>query len=312
VACVHNTLPLLSPSIYAPLRKAGVKIIQAIQNFRLLCPAGTLYRDGAPCTLCVDDGLKHAVTYRCWTGSQMATLGLTRMLERHRRTQTWSRMIDLYVASNHLQRDLLVQKNIVPAEKIVVHPNFAYADVAPKPDGAPAGDGFIFVGRLTPEKGIRALLKAAQSLKEVKFTIAGDGPLRGEVEQACATLSNVQYAGHLPRNEVLAKVGAARALIFPSEWQEGSPFTVIEAMAAGAPVIASRIAGVADLVKDGETGLQFEPGNADKLVACVRQIQEDMELARRLGRAARERYEMELSPDAGYRRMKENFERVSV
>src|SRR4029079_5505380 len=77
VALVHNTLPLLSPSVYAPLRKAGVKIIQALQNFRLLCPAGTLYRDGAPCTLCVDDSLKHAVTHRCWTGSQMATLGLT-------------------------------------------------------------------------------------------------------------------------------------------------------------------------------------------------------------------------------------------
>jgi glycosyltransferase involved in cell wall biosynthesis len=312
VALVHNTLPLLSPSVYAPLRKAGVKIIQALQNFRLLCPAGTLYRDGTPCTLCVDDNLKHAVTYRCWTGSQMATLGLTRMLDRHRRMETWSRMIDLFVAANPLQRDLLVQKKLVPPEKIVVQPNFVHAEISAKASDATAGNGFIFVGRLTPEKGIRTLLNAAQSLPGIALSIAGDGPLRGEVEQACAQLSNCRYLGQLARADVLAKVGAARALVFPSEWQEGSPFTVIEAMAAGCAVIASRIAGVAELVKEGETGLQFNAGKPDELAACVRQLEENAELARKLGRSGRERYERELSPEAGYRRMKENFEKLGI
>jgi glycosyltransferase involved in cell wall biosynthesis len=220
-------------------------------------------------------------------------------------------MVDLYVASNALQRDLLTQKNIIPAEKIVVQPNFVHAEFAPKPADAPAGKGFIFAGRLTPEKGIRTLLKAAQSLK-APLTIAGDGPLKNEVEQACSQMPHCRYVGQLPRNELLVKVAAARALIFPSEWQEGSPFTVIEAMAAGTPVIASRVAGVADLVKDGETGLQFEAGKPEALAACVQRLQDDPELARKLGHAARERYEKELSPEAGYRRMVENFGKLGL
>ena len=126
VAHIHNTLPLLSPSVYSPLNAAGVKVIQYLHNYRLACAAGTLYRDGQPCTLCVDGSLKHAVQYRCWNDSRMASLGFTRMLERHRRKRTWHTRVDLFVALNTYMRDLLVQKHLVPEGKIVVQPNFSY------------------------------------------------------------------------------------------------------------------------------------------------------------------------------------------
>jgi glycosyltransferase involved in cell wall biosynthesis len=303
VAFVHNTLPLLSPAIYAPLGKLGVKVVQFLHNYRLVCAAGTLYRDGAPCTLCVDGDLSHAVKYRCWTGSKFASLAYTRMIQRHRRLRTWHTKVDLFVALNSHMRDLLASKGVVPEDKIVVQPNFLYVDDgdAAQPETQP----FVFAARLVPEKGVATLLKAHAVAPEIPLTIIGEGPLGRDPVQP-------PFAGYLPHEETLRQIRGARALVFPSEWPEGCPSTIIEAMALGKPVIASRVPGAAELVEDGVAGLLFEPGDAQALAACMRRLHEDAELARRLGQAGRARYEQRHSPDAGYARMVEVYRRVGI
>jgi len=304
VAFVHNTLPLLSPSIYTPLAKAGVKVVQFLHNYRLLCAAGTLYREGAPCRLCVDDSIKHAVKHRCWTNSTFASLAFTRMLQRHRRLRTWHTRVDLFVALNTYMRDLLVGSGAVPAEKIVVHPNFLYVDaVGGDPHGA--GEGFVFAARLVPEKGVATLLRAHELAPDARLDIIGDGPLLPQPVHA-------PFAGHLAHDEALRRIAAARALVFPSEWPEGCPSTIIEAMALGKPVLASRVPGAVELVQDGVTGLLFEPGDAQALAACMRKLQEDAGLAARMGQAGRERYAQEHSPEAGYRRFQAVYTRLGV
>ena len=297
VALVHNTLPLFSPSIYAPLNRAGVKVVQFLHNYRLVCAAGTLYRDGAKCTLCADDGPKHAVKYRCWTGSTFASLAFTRMLQRHRRLRTWHTKVDLFVALNSFMRDLLVQRGVVPENKVVVQPNFLYVAGAGAATTS-AGEGFVFAARLVPEKGVPTLLKAAELAGPVALQVIGDGPLLPRALHA-------PFVGHQSHDEVLKRLAAARALIFPSEWPEGCPSTIIEAMALGKPVIASRVPGATELVEDGVNGLLFEPGDAQALAACMKRLHEDAGLAMRLGRAGRERYEQRHSPEAGYRRFEE-------
>jgi glycosyltransferase involved in cell wall biosynthesis len=307
VALVHNTLPLLSPSIYAPLKRRGVKVIQWLHNFRLVCAAGTLYRAGRSCTLCVDDGLKHAVNHRCWNESTFASLGVTRMLERHRRAKTWHTQVDLFVALNSYQREMLLKANVVPESKIIVQPNFLLQ--APAPAAAsPVGEGFVYAGRLTPEKGIATLLKAHAQLATPapRLTILGDGPLRGTL----VGNEHVEFLGHRPKEEVLERLRTARAVVVPSEWHEGFPLSIIEAMAMGRPVIASRMAGPLEIVQDGITGLLFEAGNAEELAKCLRRLHSDKQLAENLGRAGQERFKTEYTADAGYRRLLENFARV--
>jgi glycosyltransferase involved in cell wall biosynthesis len=306
VAHVHNTLPLLSPSIYAPLQRAGVKVLQYLHNYRLVCPAGTLYRDGKHCQLCVDGSLKSAVDYRCWGGSRMASLAVTRMLNRHRRARTWHSQVDLFVALNSYMRDVLVKKDVVPADKIVVQPNFTDVPGAPPIEG----EGFVFSGRLSPEKGITTLLSAASSHEAFRVKVMGDWPLQHTPR--VVNSPQVSFLGQLPRPEVLGHVASARALIFPSEWQEPFGLSIIEAMALSKPVIASRVAGPKDIVEDGRTGLLFEPGNARELSACMRRLHENPELAVELGTAGRERFEREYSPEAGYRRMVENYKRIRI
>jgi len=307
VAHIHNTLPLLSPAIYSPLKNAGVKVIQYLHNYRLACPAGTLFRDGQPCSLCVDGGLKHAVKHRCWTGSTFATLGLTRMLDRHRRAQTWHKKVDLFVALNGYMRELLVTKGIVPADRIVVQPNYVAAG---EPCGT-SGEDFVFLGRLTPEKGVRTLLQARQKVPDASVRIIGGGPMLDELRQEFPEQAGA-LLGQLPREEALAQLSRARALIFPSLWPEGCPSTILEAFALGKPVIASRVAGAVELVDDGVNGLLFEPGNAEALAACMRKLRENPELASAMGSAARAKYEKTFSPEAGYARMLENYTRLGL
>jgi glycosyltransferase involved in cell wall biosynthesis len=304
VAHVHNTLPLLSPSIYAPLAQGGVKVIQFLHNYRLICAAGTLYRDGSPCALCVDGGPKYAVKYNCWAGSKFASLGFTRMLRRHRRLRTWHTKVDLFVALNSFMRDLLVKHDIVPAGKIVVQPNFLEVE---RPQAAPGGvgEGFVFAARLVAEKGVATLLGAHELFREPRLEIIGDGPL-------LPPTPGPPFAGRLPREEVLKRLEAARALIFPSEWPEGCPSTILEAMALGKAVIASRVPGAAELVEDGVTGLLFEPGDAAALAAQMKKLHEDSALAARLGGAGREKYLREYTPEAGYRRLEGIYSRLNL
>lgn len=309
VAHVHNTLPLLSPSIYAPLKSAGVKVIQYLHNYRLVCAAGTLHRDGASCSLCVDDGLKHAVQHKCWTGSTAATLAVTRMLERHRRLRTWENQVDLFVALNSFLRDVVVKKKIVPAANIVVQPNFIGVPLPAAETLANAGNGFLFAGRFVAEKGIATLLKSHALAPEIELTVLGDGPLKDTFGPHAPTLT---FAGQRPRAELLQRLAAARALVFPSDWHEGCPAIVIEAMALGRPVIASRVAGATELIDDGVNGLLFDTGDPAALAQCMRRLQNNPDEARRLGAAGRARYLNEYSIEAGYRRTIENYRRLEI
>ena len=310
VAIVHNFLPLLSPSIYKPLKRNGVKVVQYLHNYRLVCAAGTLYRDGKACSLCVDDGLKHAVANRCWNDSKIASLGVTRMLDRHRRAQTWHTDVDLFVTLNGYQRELLVNAGVIPAARTIVHPNFLASDEAP-PEAGVAGEGFMFAGRLMPEKGVQTLLNAHATLKDVRLTIFGDGPLRDALMNQY-TQPGVEFPGHRPRAEVRSRMVSARAVIVPSEWPEVFGLTAIEAMALGRPVIASRVAGPREIVEDKSTGLLFDPGNSEQLADCMRHLNAAPDVAVEMGRAGRARYEKLYDAEAGYRNLQDVFQRAGV
>ncbi len=311
VAHVHNTLPLISPSIYKPLNKAGVKVIQWLHNYRLVCPAGTLYRSGAPCSLCVDEGLQNAVRYQCWTGSKFATKALVRMLKKHRSAGTWRERVDLFVALNSFQKEILVDAGGVPESKVIVQPNFSDAPALDVPARVGERDEFLFVGRLAPEKGVLTLLRAMASLHDVPIALAGDGPLSPMVARACSTRGHV-WLGQLSREALRARMESARALIFASEWPEGCPSVILEALSCGKPVISSSVPGAAALLHEGKTALFFPPGNVEALADCVRQLIANPMLEALMRARALERFKHFHSRDAGYANMLSNYARLGL
>ena len=307
VAHFHNTFPLVSPSAYSAFRQAGVPIVQTLHNYRLLCPTSTFFRDGHVCEDCLHKtppwpGVMHG----CYRGSCSQTAVVAAMLTVHRCLKTWKNQVDMYVALTEFSRRKFIEAGI-PPDKIVCKPNSVHPD-----PGIREGSGSyaLFVGRLSPEKGLFTLLRAWQHLKAIPLKIAGDGPLMGEVKVFLRKqeLSSVEVLGHCTREKVLRLMKGARFLVFPSEWYEGFALTIVEAFACGVPVLASRLGVMAEIIEDGRTGLHFKPGDAEDLKSKVEGAWRHPEQLQAMGRAAREEYEQKYTAERNYQRLMEVYQ----
>lgn len=270
IAHFHNTFPLVSPAAYQAARDEGVGVVQTLHNFRLMCPSATLYRQGRICEECIGRAFAWpAVIHRCYRDSALAS-GLTAtMVAYHRQRGSWHTLVDAYIALTEFSRQKFIVGGL-PATKIVVKPNFVLQD----PGEGPGGGGYAaFVGRLVPEKGIETILKAWRQLDvPLRLKILGDGPLRNAVSGAAGADARIEWLGQRPLSDVQSILSKAEMLIFPSEWFEGFPRTLIESLAVGTPVVASRIGAIPELVRPGQTGRLFRPGSAADLASEIREL----------------------------------------
>lgn len=304
VVHVHNTFPLLSPSIYGAVRSSGAAVVQTIHNYRPICPAATLFRDGRPCEDCVGRAVAWpSVVHGCYRDSRVQTLPIAAMLATQRVTRSWQN-VDAFIALTEFAASKLAEGGL-PADRIHVKANF----IAPDPGARTgAGEGFLFVGRLAPEKGIGTIIDAAPLLDPaIVVRVVGDGPEEDRLRAAATAHPALRPAGRLDRSAVLAELAACRALVFPSLWYEGLPMTLLEAFAVGVPVIAARIGAAAALVEDGVTGLTFEPGDHAALAARLAWAQAHPAEMAAYGQAARKRFEARYTADASHRRLLEIY-----
>jgi glycosyltransferase involved in cell wall biosynthesis len=309
VVHIHNFFSVISPSVYYACKEAGVPVVQTLHNYRLACPAASFYRDGKICEECLDRGPFHAVKYGCYRESKLATAALATMLEVHRRKNTWTEMVDCYVALTEFARQKMIQGGL-PADKIRVKPNFVLPDPGPRTSD---GDYALFVGRLVDLKGVGTLIKAWSKLPaSIPLVIAGDGPYRPEMEKLIAELklANVDYRGRLSRNETLATMKGARFLMFPSEWYEGFPVTIAESFACGVPVLCSRLGGMQEIVDDGRTGLHFTSGDAADMTEKVQWAWSNPEETSNMGLEARAEFEAKYSAERNFGMLTEIYESV--
>jgi glycosyltransferase involved in cell wall biosynthesis len=268
VAHFHNTFPVMSPAVYRAARREGAAVVQTLHNFRLICPACTLFRDGGLCSDCVGKAVPWpAVVHACYRGDRRATAVTAAMMAFHNAKGTWSNDVDAYVALSEFNRSLFCRAGF-STRSMYVKPNFLKSDPGP---GADKRAGAVFAGRLVKEKGILTLLKAWEKIgSRLPLTILGDGPLRNEVATAAERSSGaVTWLGWRDHSEIAAILGEASIAICPSIWVEAGPLSVIESFARGTPIIASRLGTLGEWVQDGFSGHLFEAGNADSLVEAI-------------------------------------------
>lgn len=305
VAHFHNTFYMISPSAYYACREAGVPVVQTLHNFRLVCPAATLYRGGAVCQDCVGKAVAWpGILHACYHGSRAQTAAVAAVHAVHRARGTWRAAISAYIVLTASIRDLFLRGGL-PAAKLHVKPNF----VAPDP-GMRAGEGdyALFVGRLTPEKGLRTLLAAWRMIEGIPLKLVGDGPMQTMVAEAARSVHDLEYLGRLEHAEVIRLLKGARFLVFPSEWYEGFPLILGEAMACGVPVIAADIGAGADLIEDGVAGLHFKPADARDLASRVKWAWGQTGRMREMGAAARQGYLERYTPERNYARLMEIYQ----
>jgi glycosyltransferase involved in cell wall biosynthesis len=264
---VHNTFPVISPAVYYAAKENAIPVVQTLHNYRLLCPSATLFRDGHVCEDCLGKKVPWpGVVHACYRDSRVTTAVAAAMLATHNFKHTWTEAVSSYIALTDFARCKFVQAGF-PLEKIFVKPNYLETDPG---TGEGKGNYALFVGRLTPEKGIDTLLDAWREIgARLSLQIAGDGPMAPEVEKAAAEMEDVTWLKWLPRAEILQRMKDASVLILPSTWYEGFPMIIAEAFAVGLPVIASNLGSMPCIVEDRRTGLLFEPGNAASLREAV-------------------------------------------
>lgn len=302
---VHNFFPLLTPSIYDACVDAGVPVVQTLHNFRTICPGAFLFRDGKVCVECVGGSPYHGVGHKCYRESGVGTFIVARMVDRFQKSGAWDHKVDKFIALSEFAKEWFVAGGF-PADRIAVKHNFT---PDPRCDEAAMipGEGALFVGRLSPEKGIETLLNAWHEL-DLPLRIAGDGPLRPEVEKASAK-GRVQMLGHLSRPDLVSELARANFLIVPSEWYEG-PLTIMEAFACGVPVICSDLGAMKEMVEEGITGLRFEAGNSADLVSKIKWAQDHPNEMTRMGAAARKVYEQHYTPEENFRKLSAIYQEV--
>ena len=306
---VHNFFPLVSPSAYYAARDEGVPVVQTLHNYRLLCLNSTFYRDGHVCEECLGKPVPWpGVVHRCYRGSRAGSAAVATMLTVHRAARTWSELVDVYVALTEFARAKLVEGGL-PAEKIRVKPNF----VAPDPGVGQHGGGyFLYVGRLSAEKGISTLLAGWERLGGVPpLKIVGAGPLEDAVVAAVRRLPGVEWLGPRAPVEVAALMRDAFAVVVPSECYETFGRAAIEAHATAAPVVASDLGAVAEVVEHGRTGLRFRAGDPTALAEAVTALWSSPGEARRMGEEGRHGYETAYTADANYRALLEIYASVA-
>ncbi|HEY8473507.1 MAG TPA: glycosyltransferase [Natronosporangium sp.] len=296
---LHNPYPLLSPWLIRTAHRHGLPVVHTVHNYRQVCASGIYYREIGICHDCRGRWLGvPAVAHRCYRGSRAQSAVMAVTLAAHR--PTW-RSVDRFIAltaaiATHLQ------EYGVPADRIVVKPN-AVPDPGPP---APLGDGFLFAsGRLVPEKGLSLLLEAWRRHPEGALgtlRIAGDGPQRPLAEQAAADRTDVVYLGPLDPAGVRAAMRDSAVVLATPVWHDVLPTVVIEALAAGRPVLGTALGGIPYLV--GDTGWTVPPEPAA--------LAEALPVARRdaavRSDAARARYLATFHPDVVTRQLIEVYQ----
>ena len=260
---VHNTFPLLSPSVFWAADKAGVPAVQTLHNYRLTCANALLLREDRPCQECVGHFPWSGLRHRCFGSSLPRTAAVASMNVIHRWLGTYQTKVQAFIALTPFSKEILTRAGL-PRERIHVKPNFSPVTVKLT---SPRLRQFVFAGSIARFKGVHLLLEAwAQCASSGhQLLMVGDGPDRAELERRFAAHENIKWCGHLPREKVLDVIAASRWLVQPSLAYENFPMSVLEALAAGTPVIVPNHGAFAAIVSQGVEGLLFSAGDSGSL-----------------------------------------------
>ena len=297
--CLYQLSPLILPLL------RDVPSLYQEATYKSICPVGTkLLPDRTPCTVspgavCLGNGCLNPVSFPM----AMMQLGLWRR---------WKDAFDLTVVLSESMRSRIEADAPGPVE--VVHNGVPERPMRPPLSGPPV---VAYAGRLAKEKGMYTLLQAMQgvaaAVPEATLEIAGDGPLRAELEAAADRLGlggRVRWLGHLPRAAMEKRFEQVWVQVVPSLWEEPFGNVTTEAMMRGTAVVASAVGAQPEIVADGETGFLVPPGDADALANALLPLVRDRSLAERMGRAGRERAFSHFSEDRCVERFLEIYERL--
>lgn len=330
VVHVHNTLTLVSPSVYYAAFRCNVPVVQTMHNFRLLCPGGSFFMEdegnGHICEQCVSKGLSCAVRNSCYRHSKAQTIVSAAVLKIHRMLGTYKKINFICLTEFNRYKLLMLNngsKKIINPARVYVKPNFTYdlAGMSGKlPDtqvtgtlgihGGRSDRYYVYVGRLEKLKGTELLVDAFAKMPDRKLVIMGNGPLEQTLKKRIADngCKNIVMAGRTTGEDYVKILGGAQAIISSSQCYETFGMGIAESYSLSVPAIAGDIGNIGDIVKEGITGIHFQYNSSDALIEAVKRF-ETMNRDE-LAANARRYYEDNLTPQSNYERLKEIYDDI--
>jgi glycosyltransferase involved in cell wall biosynthesis len=286
---VHNLFPLLSPAVLRVGSAEGLSVVVTLHSYRLLCLPATFVRDGRICEDCLGRTPWPGVVHACYRGTHVGSAAVAGSLALHRAVGTFEG-VHLYLAVSSFLRQKYLEAGW-NADRIAVKSNFA----RPQEQRDGPGEYFLFLGRLAPEKGVDTLMEVWSDVS-AKLLVVGDGPEGSRLRSMAP--AGVEFLGTVQPSQVASLVRRARAVLVPSRWYEGQPRTILEAYAAGVPVIASRVGGLPEVVEEDTSGLLVGARDRAGWTEALDRLRDDAEAAR-LGAGAYATWKAFYTPEQG-------------
>lgn len=285
VAHLHNVYHQLPLSIIIELKKQGIPIILTAHDYKLICPAYSLYSNNQVCEKCKGHKYYRCLTNRCMKDSLTGSAVCTLEMYLHHGLKTFLK-IDRVITPSQFQQNKFIEFGY-PADKIIQLYNFV--DLEAYEANYHNEDYFLYFGRISSEKGIMTLLKAMKQVKKSRLLIVGDGPMKEKCEMFARTnaLENVEFLGYKSGDALKKIISNAKFITINSELYENNPMTVIEAMALGKGIIGSRIGGIPELIQENISGYLYEAGNENDLAQKINWMLEDETIITNFGKASR-------------------------
>ena len=307
IAHFHNIHGHLTTSIIKPLRDRGIPIVWTLHDYRQVCPNTSMLSHGEICDRCLPNKFYNVVLHRCKKGSLAASVVAMLSMYYERLTRVPDRIARFITPSGFL-RSKLIQGHFDP-EKIETIPNFVDL-VRFRPE--PEGEHYLYIGRLSYEKGIDVLIRAAASLDTGRLFIVGEGPVENELRALAGRVGagRVEFLGFRSGEELEHLIARSQFVVLPSRWYENLPFSIMEAFASGKPVIATDLGGIPEMVEDGVNGFLFPNGDVKALTERIRRLLSDHALRAEMGKRAREKAERLYNRETHYEKVMKVYEKV--
>jgi glycosyltransferase involved in cell wall biosynthesis len=308
VAHLQNIHFHLTPSILYALRKHRVPVVWTLHDYVILCPESHFLSHGDVCESCKPARYHQAVVKRCQRGSLSASL-LAATASAVPRFLGSYRSVARFVTPSRFMRQKFLEFGF-PERQLVHVPNFVdFARIEPS---SRTGGYFLYAGRLSREKGVDTLLRAVSRRPELALRVVGDGGETLRLKEEYGHLEHVRFLGWRDRDQLAELFAGAIAVVLPSEWYENFPLVILEAYAHGKPVVASRLGALPENVREGETGLLFDPGDAEGLEARLTELAGSTNRALDMGRNGRAWVERDFGPDSHLERLEKLYAEVGA
>lgn len=295
---LHNAYPSLGPAIHLAASRASVPLVMTVHNFRLRCPNGYMFTEGAICRRCEGGLYSNSVIHRCFPSRSQAA-GYAAALWTHRFVLRLEDKVGLYITPSEFMRRRMLDWGFDESRVEVVR-NFTTV----RSDSIEPGSFGLYLGRISSEKGIDVLLRSLQKAGDPAFKIVGDGPMLHDLKRLASDLRlrNTEFLGRLGHDEVRRAVSGSRFVALPSSWDENAPLAALEAMAMGRPLLVTATGGLVELVGNGE-GIACPVGDVDAIADAIVELSRDDDRCRALGAEALRRARAEFSPETHLERL---------